>query len=46
MKLRRKLLLVLLGVVVLVPTGALYLVASTESGLRFVAAPPRQDRVR
>lgn len=38
MKLLRNLLLVLLGIIVLVPTGALYLVASTESGLRFVTA--------
>ena len=37
MKLLRNLLLILLGIIVLVPTGALYLVASTESGLRFVA---------
>ncbi len=38
MKLLRTLLLVLLGIIVLVPTGALYLVASTESGLRFITA--------
>ena len=38
MKVFRNLLLVLLAVVILVPTGTLYLVASTESGLQFVAA--------
>ncbi|HUG71921.1 MAG TPA: translocation/assembly module TamB domain-containing protein [Steroidobacteraceae bacterium] len=36
MRLRRKLLLGLLGVVLLVPTAVLYWVATTESGLRFV----------
>jgi len=43
MKLLRRMLLILLGIIVLVPTGVLYLVASTESGLRFVAA--HLDRV-
>jgi translocation and assembly module TamB len=38
MKLRRKLLLGLLGVLLLTPMAALYLVASTQVGLRIVAA--------
>jgi translocation and assembly module TamB len=37
MKLRRKLLLVLLGVLLLAPTALLYFAVSTQAGLRFIA---------
>jgi translocation and assembly module TamB len=37
MSLRRKILLGLLGLVLLVPTGVVYFIATTESGLQFVA---------
>ena len=38
MKLWRRILLILLGVLLLPPTAGVYVVVSTEAGLRFIAA--------